>query len=131
MDSEYLTASIAPEDDDMVFTPEIKKSDSLGNRTSSFHDNMIRSNRVSVNMREMENKYNPFRPAQGTANGPLDQSEYNVNISDLYESQLNIIDSKRSNQAMMSCYANFEHKITSIQQGITRRHVNITEATSR
>jgi len=61
--SEYLTASIAPEDDEMVFTPEIKCSETLGNRSSTFHDNKIRSNRVSVNMREMENKYNPFRPA--------------------------------------------------------------------
>jgi hypothetical protein len=36
--SEYLTASIAPEDDEMIFTPEIKNSESLGNRSSSFHD---------------------------------------------------------------------------------------------
>ena len=127
--SNYLTASIAPEDDDMVFAPEIKNSESLGNRRSSFHDQKIRTNRVSANMRDMESKSNPFRPAQGTANGPLNQSEYNLNISDLYESQLNIIDSKRSN--MQSCCNTMEYQIKSIQKGISKRQVNISEATSR
>lgn len=91
--SEYMTASIAPEEDEMVFDRAIKDSQTLGNRTSFNPKNHPRSNRVSYNMRDMESKSNPFRPAQGTA---LNQSEYNLNISDLYESQINIIDSKRS-----------------------------------
>jgi hypothetical protein len=34
-------------------------------------------------MREMESKYNPFRPANAAQ---LDISDYNVDVSDLYES---------------------------------------------
>lgn len=109
--SNYITASIAPDEDDMVFELKVKNTNNLINRESSTNHQKIRSNRVSANMREMESKQNPFRPAVGTAG--VDQSEYNLNMSDLYESQIAIIDSKRSGVA--ACCNQMESKISSIQ----------------